>query len=248
MKFEDYPTIDRAIILVCGDSGSGKTSLLATAANAGYKVNIADTENKLAVMRKHLTEEGAKRVSSITFKDDLTKKAQGYKAFKKVIYESWKDDKEDLGAISDWGRDTIFAIDSGTSLGELICHEALAMDGKPNFAKMERANWYDARIQVTNLFDYLTGPHFNCHIVMTAIPMPIDDDAGITRFYPEVVTKPFSTRLGKYFDNIVRIDSKRDGSRVIRTAGDNRMSLKVSGELPLEIEADLPTLIKGITA
>jgi len=247
MKFKDYPATKRGVIMLCGDSGAGKTSALATLANAGYNLRVMDLDNKLAVLRKHLTEDGAKRVDVMTFKDALNKKADAYKRFKNVIYTGWKDQGEDLGKLETWGPDTVLAIDSATFLGDIIKNEARAMDGKANFDKLSQANWYDAILQVENLFNFLTSDFFRCHLVMTALPLLVEDDAGISKFYPNVVTKNFSAGCGKYFDNVVRISSKRDGSRIIRTAGDNRMELKVMGDFPLEIDADLSVLLAGIT-
>ncbi len=247
MKFKDYPATARGQIMLCGDSGAGKTSALATLANAGYQLRVLDLDNKLSVMRKHLTEEGANNVSVMTFKDALNKKADAYKRLKTTIYNGWKDDDEDLGKLETWGPDTVLAIDSATFLGDIIKNEARAMDGKANFDKLSQANWYDAILQVENLFNFLTSDFFKCHLVMTALPLLVEDDAGVSKFYPNVVTKNFSAQVGKFFDNVVRISSKRDGSRIIRTAGDNRMELKVNGDFPLEIDADLSVLIAGVT-
>jgi len=247
MKFNDYPAIGRGVIMVVGDSGAGKTSSLASLANAGYNLRVLDLDNKLSVLRKHLTEEGAGNVSVMTFKDALNKKADAYKRFKNVVYNGWKDDDEDLGKLETWGPDTVLAIDSATFLGDIIKNEARAMDGKANFEKLSQANWYDAILQVENLFNFLTSDFFKCHLVMTALPLLVEDEAGISKFYPNIVTKNFSAGVGKYFDNVVRISSKRDGSRIIRTGGDNRMELKVSGDFPLEIPADLSVLLAGIT-
>lgn len=245
-KFENYPAVQRGVIMLCGDSGAGKTSALATLANAGYNLRVMDLDNKLGVMRKHLTADGAARTSVMTFKDALNEKATAYKRFKEVIYNGWKDEDEDLGKLETWGPQDVLAIDSATFLGEIIKHEALAMDGKRNFEKLSQAHWYDAILQVQNLFDFLTSDWFKHHLVMTALPLLVEDEAGVSKYYPNVVTKNFSAQCGKFFDNVVRIQSKRDGSRVIRTGGDNRMELKVNGEFPLEIEADLAALLEGI--
>ncbi len=247
-KFDDYPMKDRAIVLVQGDSGSGKTSLLASAANAGYKVRIADFENKLAVLNTHLTDDGRANVSFITFKDEINKLARAYTNFKKILYNGWKDGDEDFGSVESWGTDTILVIDSLTAEGEAMKHDALAIDGKKPHEKLTMPNWGDAILSMTNHLDYLTSDHLHCHLLFTALPQIIDDDHGISRIYPGVVTKNFSTNVGRYFDNVVRIQSNRKGERSIRVVSDNRTELKVlnSNKFDAEIAPDIKVLFDGI--
>lgn len=249
-KYTEHKEKDRAIILVVGDSGAGKTSLFASAANAGYKVRILDTENKLGVLRAHLTPEGAERTSSITFKDDLGKRATGMKEFRNIIYNGWKDGGEDLGPISGWGPDTILGVDSATALAELMKHEALDLNGRKSHEQPTQQEWYDAVRQMTNFLDGITSDYLKCNVVITALPIPIEDELGLTRYYPNLVTKNFSTTAGRYFDNVVRIYTAKGGEKRIKTVSDNRWELKTiaSDKLDKEVAADLPLLIKALTA
>lgn len=248
MKYEDHPVKNRAVVLVVGDSGSGKTTLLASAANAGYKVRILDTEGKLSVLKKHLTPEGSKNLSYMTFKDEIGKTATAYKAFNKIISNGWVDGNEDLGKIQTWGPDTILAIDSGTGLGELMKHEALAIDGQKAHEQLSPGQWYAATRTMTTFLEYLPSNHLNCHVVVTALPQAVDDDNGITKFYPMFITKAFSTNSGAFFDNMVLLRKGKEDAPIIRTVSDNRWSLKnIALKLDKEIPADLPALLKAIT-
>ena len=247
--FDNYEMSDRAIMLLMGDSGAGKTSLIASVANAGYKVRVADFENKLAVLNTHLTNEGKKNLSYISFKDELNKIATAAKDFKKVLAMGWKDGAENFGKIETWGTDTIFVIDSLSALAEDMKHEALAISGRKSHEQLQVAEWGEAIRQMTNFLDYVTSDYFRCHILFTALPQVIDDDSGISRIYPAVVTKNFSTQVGRYFDNVLRIQSNRKGERSIRTCSDNKTELKIlnSNKFESEIAPDLPKLIEGIT-
>jgi len=53
-------------LLLVGDSGSGKTSALASLANAGKKLRILDYDDGLDILSEYLTPEAVSRVSYIT--------------------------------------------------------------------------------------------------------------------------------------------------------------------------------------
>ena len=247
MKYESYPMTKRANILIVGDSGGGKTSLLATAANAGYRVNVADFDNKLAVLNKHLTDKGRENLSVITFKDKIGEAASASKRFDEVCAKGWKDAEEDLGKITTWGPDTILAIDSLTFWGDTLKSEALAMDGKKAHEQLAPQHWGEAVRRMQNRLDLLTGDHLNCHVIMTALPQVVEDESGVGRFYPSAITANFSTKVGRYFDNVVRVYSKRDDTFWLRTAPDGRWGLKTIGNCEKEMPADLAALIEAIT-
>ena len=70
-KFAEHQVSAITRALVVGDSGAGKTSLLASVANGGYNLRVLDTDGQLDPLAGWLTKEGMKRTSFITLKDDF---------------------------------------------------------------------------------------------------------------------------------------------------------------------------------
>ena len=105
--FKDHTVSSRTKLLLVGDSGSGKTGSLASLANAGYNLRIADFDNGLDVLVNYLEPEALDRVHYFTFRDSL-KTASAYNEFVKKL-ESWKDDSVDFGSVKEWGDKDVLA-------------------------------------------------------------------------------------------------------------------------------------------
>lgn len=245
--FTSHPVAERNTVLVVGDPGIGKTSLFASLANGGYKVRILDFDNGLDALANYLTPEGAARTHYITLKDTATT-VDAWKTAKGIWNGSWKAGAEDLGKVSEWGPDTVFGIDSLTFSGFAAMREAARLNGKKPDAQLAMQEWGEAVRAVAQQLDYLTSGAFKCNIVMTAIPVSVDDDAGVSCQFPNVVTKNFSQSVCRYFNNVYRLIAKRDGTRVLKTSADNRMTLRNSapGVLAAEEPADLASILERI--
>lgn len=246
-SFQNHPVSDRNTILVVGDPGIGKSSLYASLANAGYKVNIVDFDNGLDPLANYLTPEGAARTHYVTLKD-TNEKVSAWADAKKIWNSGWKVGTEELGKVTEWGPDTVLGIDSLTFAGYAAIREAARLNGKKPDAQLAVQEWGEAVRSVGQQLDYLTGGIFKCQIVMTAIPVSVDDDTGVSTQYPQVVTKNFSQSIGRYFNNVFRLTAKRDGTRVLKTSADNRMTLRNSAPSVLQNEepADLAAILEKI--
>ena len=58
-------------LMLVGDSGSGKTTALASLANAGYNLRILDFDDGLSILPEFLNKDAVKNVSFVTCKDSL---------------------------------------------------------------------------------------------------------------------------------------------------------------------------------
>jgi len=248
--FETHLSSERVTTIVMGDSGSGKTSLIGTLANAGFNVRIIDFDNGLDILNSVLTEGGKARTSFISLRDPTEGRAEAMMTAKKLILGGWKDGDEDLGKLSDWTMNDVLVIDSGTFMGSAAKKAALTLTGSRNlYEALTQPQWGEALRQVENVLDYITQPHLPFNVVMTCLPIPVDDDMERTKVYPYCVTKNFSMNvLPGYFNNMVAIKSRRDGSRVIQTVSDLRMDLKVTRPdmVPAAIEPDLAKLFGAL--
>lgn len=70
-SIDQHPSADAVKLLLVGNSGSGKTTALATLANAGYELFILDFDNGLDTLRGFVKPEHHARVHYKTFIDEM---------------------------------------------------------------------------------------------------------------------------------------------------------------------------------
>jgi len=253
-SFANHQSATRTKMILLGDSGAGKTSSLATLANAGYKLRILDFDNGLDILGEYLKDkEAVERVDYITLRDSLTTAT----AYKRMLTQlkDWKtDDGKSLGNVREWGTDTVLVVDSLTFLSQAIMKNTLQFNGSKLTDQMQIQDWGTANRDLANLLNFLTndeeGAGLKCNLIITSHIQYIEDSVGKSMAYPVATTKPFSTNLGGYFNVMMRLDRKVNKTEpVLRTQADHKMMLKntTPSKLPIEIEgADLSVVFKAM--
>lgn len=235
-KYSDHPTADRIKLLLLGDSGAGKTGLLATLANSGYKVHILDVDNNLAIMKSYLTPEGAENVDyvSLPAKDTTTwKKARDY-------LRTW----EDKVKTTDWDSSHVLVVDSASFLAEaaLVAHKEGAKD--------PRQAYYAAQDAMTMEMARLTGPNFRCHVILTCHLRNIFDKIEEKwNREPAFTGIQLPSEIPRYMNNTWAIVVKSGDKRILRTQTSNSYPyLKSSAPniLAAEEEFNLGALFRKI--
>lgn len=239
-SYENHRVSTRTKLLLVGDSGIGKSGHLASLANAGYNLRILDFDDGLDILSNYLTPDGRKHVNYVTLKDTPTE-ATAWKTARSIIYNKWKVGDEDLGPITSWGESEVLVLDSLTFAGDAAKRASLALSGKKLDAQLSQADWGEALRSIELMLDYVMSDHIKCNVIMTTLPMPVEDESGVSKLYPQVVTAKFSTKVARYFNNMFRLDRKRDGKYVFQTSSTPRMTLKSSAPNALvnEVPADL---------
>jgi len=235
-KFNEHPTADRIKLLLLGDSGAGKTGLLSTVANAGYKIHILDVDNNLAIMKSYLTPEGLPNVDyvSLPANDPNTwKKA-------KELLRKWEDGTNP----TTWDTSHVLVIDSASFLAEA------ALVSFKEVAKDPRQGYYAAQDAVTMEMARLTGPSFKCHLILTCHLRNIFDkiDEKWNR-EPAFTGVQLPNEVPRYMNNTWAVVVKAGDKRIIRTQTNSSYSyLKSSAPevLKAEEDFDLGALFKKI--
>lgn len=247
-SFNDHHSNNIVKALICGDSGSGKTGSLATLANGGYNVRVVDFDNGLDVLKAYLTKEGSQRVTYKTY--DIADRTSPDAAFK--LMQHWKTPEEDLGATTTWGPKDVLVLDSLSFFGQSAIRAVVSANGKDydKTNSFDQSYWGVAMKSVEQVVNYLTSPKVGCNVIVFTHLKWQENDQGMLKAYPNTLGKAFSPVVGRYFNNLWRLDVKPNGTRVIRTAADNYMSLKSSrpDKVKPEEEFDLSKMFDKLLA
>lgn len=230
MKIQNHPRRTTTKLMVVGDSGAGKTSLLAGLANAGYKVRMFDFDHAADAVIPFLTEDGMGNFSYIDCSEDNDKET-AVGLFKKMAHEGWVSDDENFGPVSSWNDDKIVVvIDSLTAFSEAAKRVALKKAGKKRDDQLSQADWGEAQRIVMGELSWFMSRAVSCNVVVNAHMATVEDEAtGATRFYPACCGKSLSLIVARYFNNVFRLDPKvvqGVTKRTLRTVSDNKMALK----------------------
>lgn len=264
-----------ARILLVGYPGGGKTSALAALANAGFKLRILsyDKLGNMAPLLAYTQPDKLANIDIVAFEDKMRATPNGMEpvglpqAFSAglQLMERWKyknpDGSEtDLGKPSEWGPDTVVALDTLTTMGDAAKRAAMVMMNKTP-RTMTQAVWGTAQnMQLefikrlnsnTNAFHTIV----NAHLVMIS-PKDIEkDDSAMTRDIKEKVaaltpTRLFPSALGKAlpplvggeFSTILLAEPKFKGGkevgRALKRVTDMDLDLKLptKAEIPNEVD------------
>ena len=248
-SIKNHQSTDVTKLLLVGDSGSGKTASLAQLANAGYNLRILDYDDGLAILPEFLTADAVDRVSYVTLKDPIGK-ADSFRRGVNLI-SNWKDEGEDFGPVSKWTSKDVLVIDSLTLMGEAALSGALVFNNKKPTDQASQPEWGTAARDVQHIVQYITGTEAPCNVVVTTHMQYMEGDLGVSKAYPTSVGSKLSTKLGRYFNCVCRIDTRSSSKgveRTLRTVSDHRMDLKVTAPKLIEpnTELDLAKLFGAI--
>jgi len=239
-SIREHTSTDVTKLLLVGDSGSGKTASLASLANVGYKLRILDFDDGLAILPEFLKEEAIDNVSYVTLKDPIGR-ADAFRKGASLI-SNWKDGKEDFGPVTKWTSEHVLVIDSLTLMGEAALRGALVFNNKKPTDQASQPEWGTAARDVQHIVQYITGSEVPCNVVVTTHMQYMEGDMGVSKAYPTSVGSKLSTKIGRYFNCVCRIDtrsSSKGTERTLRTVSDHRMDLKVTAPKLIEANTEL---------
>lgn len=271
-SFDQHSESEPIKLLLIGDPGSSKSGSLASLANAGYRLVIADFDNGLSIMRQYLTGEGSKRVFYETFTDQIQQvggvtrplgEPQAFSSCMKLL-DSWKfperkfklpGGKEvlypaySLGALSDWGEDTIFVIDSFTYMSYASMFYCIYMNDKDNSDRW--LDWYPqdykhCQRRLESVLEKLKSRQTRCHVIITAhlrymggggvqvTHSKVDntetrrvmDSREEGKGYPFTFGRNLPPMMGSYFNAVLMCERKMMMANLITNTQDMQIDLK----------------------
>lgn len=245
-----------AKVIYIGDSGTGKTGSLTSLVAAGYKLRILDMDNGLDALVQHVKQECPDKLVNVEYETVRDKYSPGplgptvrsAKAFVRAaeLMTKWSDGSEP----AEWGDDTIFVLDSGTSFGKAGFEWARGMN--PG-AKDPRQWYFSAQQAFENTIAMLTSEAFHCNFIFISHVNYKELQDGTTKGYASAVGSALGPTISKYFNTLVMAETSGSGKNVrrrIKTVPTavvdlkNPAPFKIDQELPLE--SGLATLFASL--
>lgn len=230
-----------------GESSTGKTGSLTSLVSAGYKLRILDLDNGLDPLVAFCRKECPDKLINVHFEPvrDIYKAGSGNsgpiisgvpKAFTKSLelLTKWSD-----GTIpSEWGSDTVFIIDSLTSLSRAAMAWAESLNP---MAKDPRQWYFTAQKAVENIIAMLTSESFKANVIIIAHVQIKELPDGTVKGYVNSVGSALGPIIPTYFNTIILAQSSGSGQnmkRNILTVSTSTIDLKNAA--PFRIEGTLP--------
>lgn len=241
-------------LILCADSGAGKTGSCASLAAAGYSLRVMDLDNGADILRNLLLDSespyvkanpkvGEKLTSIVPVSEP--RKVQGGKlaaqkaeAWSKAtgLLENWVDGDTNLGSIASWTTGEVLVIDSFTRLGEAAMRFIQAINGRLN-QKPYQSDFGDAQALLRNFLEIIFSPDVSCNVVLNCHVAQIEGTDGIARDYPLSVGQKLSPLLGSYVNSLLTLQRGKDG-KVLRTTQIGTLGVKNTA--PFRVKPEYP--------
>ena len=235
----EHPSSNVVKMLVCGDSGSGKSGSLASLVDAGYQLRILDFEAGLDPLVGFVQDKSKLgNVKYETLKDEFkivgtNLAVKSAPAFQRAmgLLQDW----DGGGPVQDWPdpENTILVIDTIGSMARAGFNMVLKANNvlQPMGTRggPETSHWGAAMDNIDRLLDNITTPALvPCHLIVLAhITYQEREGEGAVKAFPELFTKSQNPKAGRRFNNLLSL-SLTGGERSFKTKRDGLLACKTS--------------------
>lgn len=245
-KADTVQQSDLLRVLYVGNSGSGKTGSLISLLQAGYEIRMLDMDHNckslIELCKKH-NPELLKQLDVISVRDKFrASQLSGVevsgqpKAFVDMLKLMNKWDDESVPG--SWPSNTIFVVDTLTSVGRAAFHWAKGM----NPSAKDPRQWYAAAGEaLVSFLEMITSPAFANHVIVLSHIDEVERPDGMVQGYASSLGKALGPKIPKVFSTMVMAERKGTGSnvrRTIQTMPTQMMDLK--SPIPWALEKELP--------
>ncbi len=209
-------------MLLIGNSGAGKTGSLISLLRAGYTIRMLDMDNNcdsLIELCKHENPSLLEKLDVVSLRDKFrasqtmgVEVAGQPRAFVDMLklLNKWDD-----GSVpAEWGRDTVFVIDTLNSVGRAAFHWAKGM----NPTSKDPRQWYAAgQDTLKTLLEMVTSPDFHPHVIVTSHIDLVEMPDGTVQGFASSLGKALGPQIAKTFPSLILCEKKGAGKNVRRT-------------------------------
>jgi AAA domain len=247
-------------LILCAESGAGKTGALASLAAAGYKLRMLDLDNNSGILRNLLSKPSSPYVranasvlvnleSVLTFAEPRGLVGGKLGITKAVVWSEvsaaladWKGrDGTSLGPITSWTSEHVLVIDTFTRLSQAAMNFHLAMNGRLN-QKPILYDFGDAQQLLRYFLEIITSPEVGCNVVLSChIDKTENKSTSQPEEYPMSIGAALGPQIATYFGSLLKIDKVGSGEklrRVIRTVPSSALGVKTS--IPFDAKSEYP--------
>lgn len=189
-------------MLVCGDTGTGKTGSLVSLVKADYKLFLLDFENGFKILQNLIKHECPEKASNVA----IEPLAEKYRIGLSGIQNSGLMLSRACATIDKWNKElvetpnAILVLDSLTALGTACL--AWAKKQNPE-VRDARQHYRNAQETMMPLVDALTAPTATFHtIMMTHIARVRDSEGNLISALPNTVGKSLNASVGRCFNAV----------------------------------------------
>jgi hypothetical protein len=225
--------------LMVGVTGAGKTGMLASLLDDGYKIRALDFDRGLDPLIGYAKKRGnLANLSYHTLTDEFALR-NGFMAIKKApafqralsLLDNW----DDFGPVQSWGTDTILLLDTLGSMSKSSYNMVLQANGivRPSGERggPEQSHYGAAQDNIERLLLNLTNPDLvPCHVIVNAHWTYQEAGNGRIEPYPETIGKALNPTIGRKFNNLFSIGI---------TAGVRQINVKKDGMIPCKASRPL---------
>ena len=238
-SFATYNPNSLVKAIVVGQTGAGKTGLLSTLLKTPLidRLLVLDFDHGLNILKSYADEKELSKLFYQSF--DKTKPDAAPNAVQLAMH--WKTKEEDHGHYSSWNYKTVLVVDSLTFMGDaFICNAEEDMKRRKDpRAAHRQAIMGEAQ---GNMEKFVAHCFFRlpCNVIFNTHIRTVEEE-GVFTGYPSTIGIALSQRIGRYVNDMWRIDHKPNkppADRIIRTTSDRKMMLKNSAPTVLNAEED----------
>lgn len=216
-SLNELPSSQLVKVVVAGESGTRKTTGLASLARAGYNLFIIDADNGLGALRRELSgpadKEALARIDVIQCFDKL-KNASG-----RIMIDgpakAWTNAMNALtnwpgkGPLEKWTDKDVLVVDTLTTLGASCLRYIQQLNGHED--KPTLPDFGSAMDLLEKAIMLLSSPASNCHVVLNTHVNTTENDSGVVSGYPSALGNKLSPKIPIYFDNVLVAIKKGSG-------------------------------------
>lgn len=237
----DFTTNPLIKLIFIGDSGTGKTSALASLIAAGYKIKLLDMDIGLDSLAAIIKRDHPDKLVNLEFESfrDPYKATQGGL----ILAGAPKAFTGALAKLTEWqaieDSNTILVVDSLSTLSRTAFEWARGM----NPTVKDPRQWYNlAQRAIEDVIAMLTSPQLKMNVIVISHVNYREVTEGVTKGYVSAVGAALGPIIPKYFNTLILAETIGAGKNVkrrIKTAPTGIIDLKspvldIDAELPLE--------------
>ena len=234
----NYKSSEFVKLLYIGDSGTGKTTSLASLVAAGYQLRVLDFDNLLDSLIATVRRADPGTLNAIhygSYRDRMRATPNGpiIDGQPRAFIDALKaiDVWEDKSIPAKWGTNHILVIDSLTMMAKAAYWWAKGLQGAATIAEgvsmrgvRPEQFYHTAQQALLNLLSYVTASSFETNVIIIAHIKYIERD-GITKGFPVAVGNAISPEIPSYFPSVA-LATKSGTKRIIKTRSTAMIDLK----------------------